>query len=214
MRVVVGKPVRRTPVFSDEMTYIEFNPTWTVPKTIAVEDLLPKIRRNPGMLEAQGIRVLARGTDGAYAVDPAHVDWNAVGSGAFPFRLRQAPGPKNPLGRVKFMFPNDFSVYLHDTPKRELFARAQRAFSSGCIRVEKPVELAELLLQGTPGWDRQRIDAVIEQGKTRTVTLASPVPVHLVYLTAWQDSDGKLQFREDLYGRDSRLLQFIFKNGV
>ncbi len=213
MRVVVGQPFRRTPVFSDEITYLEFNPTWTVPKTIFAEDLLPKIRRNPAMLEAQGITVLARGTDGAYAINPNSVDWNAVAGSGSPYRLRQAPGPKNPLGRVKFMFPNDFSVYLHDTPKRELFARSQRAFSSGCIRVEKPLELAEILLAGTPDWDRSRIDAVIERGKTRTVTLTQPVPIHLVYLTAWLGTDGELQFREDLYGRDSRLLQIIFKNG-
>ncbi|MCU0837187.1 MAG: L,D-transpeptidase family protein [Rhodospirillales bacterium] len=214
MRVVVGQPFRRTPVFSDEITYLEFNPTWTVPKTIFAEDLLPKIRRNPAMLEAQGITVLARGTDGAYAVNPNSVDWNAVGGSGSPYRLRQEPGPKNPLGRVKFMFPNDFSVYLHDTPKRELFARSQRAFSSGCIRVEKPLELAENLLEATPGWDRARIDAVIERGKTRTVTLAQPVPIHLVYLTAWLGTDGELQFREDLYGRDNKLLQIIFKNGA
>jgi murein L,D-transpeptidase YcbB/YkuD len=212
MRVVVGQPVRRTPVFSDEITYLEFNPTWTVPRTILVEDLLPKIRRNPAMLEAQGIRVIGRGSDGAYSVDPAAIDWNAVGAGGFPYRLRQAPGPKNPLGRVKFMFPNDFSIYLHDTPKRELFARSQRAFSSGCIRVEKPLELAERLLSDLPGWDRSRIDSVIAQGKTRTVTLARPVPIHLIYLTAWLDGEGNLQFREDFYGRDSRLLQFLVKN--
>lgn len=212
MRVVVGQPFRRTPVFGGEITYLEFNPTWTVPKTIAVEDLLPKIRRNPRILEAQGIRVLARGADGTYAVDPSAVNWHAVGSDHFPYKLRQAPGPQNPLGRVKFMFPNAFAVYLHDTPKRELFARAERAFSSGCIRVEQPLELAEALLATTPGWDRQRIEAVIERGVTRQVTLARPVAIHLVYLTAWLDGEGQLQFREDLYGRDSRLLQFIFKN--
>lgn len=214
MRVVVGQPVRRTPVFSDEITYLEFNPTWTVPSTIAVEDLLPKIRRNPGMLEAQGINVYARGAEGSYVVDPANVDWSAVGKGAFPYRLRQQAGPRNPLGRVKFIFPNPYAVYLHDTPSRGLFQRSKRAFSSGCIRVEKPLELAERLLANTPGWSRERIDAAIDSGRTRSVTLAKPVTVHLVYLTAWQDRDGKMQFREDLYGRDTRLLEALFKNAA
>lgn len=214
MRVVVGQPVRRTPVFSDEISYLEFNPTWTVPSTIAVEDLLPKIRRDPGMLHAQGISVYARGAEGSYAVDPADVDWSTARKGAFPYRLRQDAGPRNPLGRVKFMFPNPYAIYLHDTPSRGLFQRSRRAFSSGCIRVEKPVELAERLLAGTPGWSRQRIDAAIDSGKTRSVSLAAPVPVHLVYLTAWQDGDGKMQFREDLYGRDTRLLEALFKNAA
>ena len=202
-RVVVGRPVRSTPVFSDEISYIEFNPYWHVPRTILIKDKLPILRSNPASLTAQKIRVVA---PGGAVVDPTTIDWSSVSSANFPYSLRQDPGERNALGRIKFMFPNPFDVYLHDTPSRSLFRRSQRAFSSGCIRVEKPAELAEFLLRGNEGWTRGRIEQAIASRKNRAVTLATPVPVHLVYFTAWLDREGRVQFRNDLYNRDAQLV--------
>lgn len=200
MRVVVGERDKETPIFSDEISYIEINPYWNVPKSIAYKEKLPQLRRNPYALNSQNIRVFA---PGGGAVDPGTVNWAAVGPN-FPYRLRQEPGPKNALGRIKFMFPNPYDVYMHDTPSRALFKRQVRAFSHGCIRVEKPMELAEFLLGS--GWPRTRIERAIDSGKNTPITLARPVPVHLVYLTAWVDAEGVVQFRDDLYNRDARLV--------
>lgn len=200
MRVVVGERDKETPVFSDEISYIEVNPYWNVPKSIAYKEKLPQLRRNPYALVGQNIRVLA---PGGGEVNPGTIDWAAVGAN-FPYRLRQDPGPRNALGRIKFMFPNPYDVYMHDTPSRSLFKRQVRAFSHGCIRVEKPMELAEYLLRGS--WSRERIQRAIDGGKNRSMQLDKPVAVHLVYLTAWVDPNGLVQFREDLYNRDARLV--------
>jgi L,D-transpeptidase YcbB len=200
MRVVVGERENETPVFSDEISYIEINPYWNVPKSIAYKEKLPQLRRNPNALAAQNIKVIG---PGGTPINPASIDWSTVGAN-FPYRLRQEPGPRNALGRIKFMFPNPYDVYLHDTPSRALFKRQVRAFSHGCIRVEKPMELAEFLLRGS--WSRERIQKAIDAGKNRAITLMKPVPVHLVYLTAWVDPEGMVQFRDDLYNRDARLV--------
>lgn len=202
MRTIVGKPERSTPEFSGLITYLEINPTWTVPRTIAVEDLLPRFSDNPGYLAAKGYSVFARGGG---MVDPAAIDWNAALAAGFPYWLRQKPGPGNALGRVKFMFPNAFDVYLHDTPSRGLFSQQTRAFSSGCIRVEQPLKLAVKLLEANGGWSEERVRAAIASGATRAVTLSRPVPVHLAYLTAWRGADGAVHFRDDIYGRDRTL---------
>jgi murein L,D-transpeptidase YcbB/YkuD len=204
MRVMVGRTYRRTPVFSGMMTYLVLAPYWHVPRNLAVQDQLPLIRRDAGHFATQGIRVfLGSGAD-AEEIDPATVDWSKVGPRDFPYRLRQDPGPRNALGGVKFMFPNKFNVYLHDTPSRELFDRPQRDFSSGCIRVEQPIELAEFLLAGTE-WTRERLLTAITRRQEQTVRLPSPVPVHILYWTAWAERDGTIQFRQDIYDRDGRL---------
>jgi murein L,D-transpeptidase YcbB/YkuD len=203
MRVVVGRPARSTPAFSDEITYLELNPYWHVPRTILIEDKLPILRSNPGVLTAQGIRVIA---PGGVRVDPTVIDWSTVSARNFPYTLRQDPGERNALGRIKFMFPNAYDIYLHDTPSRGLFRRPMRAFSSGCIRVERPLDLAEYLLRANGDWSRERIQRAIAAGKNRSVTLAKPVPVHLLYLTAWMGRDGRVQFRDDFYNRDGRLV--------
>jgi murein L,D-transpeptidase YcbB/YkuD len=136
------------------------------------------------------------------------VDWSRVTARNFPYRLRQGPGPANALGRVKFMFPNKFSVYLHDTPAQELFGKEARAFSSGCIRLEAPLVLAELLLADNPAWPRSAIDAAVASGREQTITLGAKIPVHLLYWTAWIDpEDGLLNFRDDIYGRDIPVLR-------
>jgi murein L,D-transpeptidase YcbB/YkuD len=199
-RVQVGKPYRATPVFRSEITYLVFNPTWTVPPTILREDIIPAQRRDPGTLERMGLKVLdADGTE----VPASAVNWSGR---SIPYRLRQDPGPTNALGRVKFMFPNAHSVYLHDTPSKNLFDADDRAFSSGCIRVEGPLTLAERLLAGEPDWNRVAIDSAVESGRTRTVTLKTPVPVLLSYWTAWVPRSGEVQFRRDIYGRDAKIL--------
>jgi len=138
-------------------------------------------------------------------VPTSSIDWSTATPRNFRYMLRQAAGPTNALGRVKFMFPNSHSVYLHDTPSKDLFERSDRAFSSGCIRVENPLELAALLLAGQKGWDRAALDAAIAAGETRTITLAKRVPVLLLYWTAWVDADNTLQLRRDLYGRDAKV---------
>jgi murein L,D-transpeptidase YcbB/YkuD len=205
MRVLVGRPYRRTPVFSDTMRYLVLSPYWNVPRNIAVQDKLPLIKRDPGYLAKQQMRVFSGDGGAATELDPATIDWSQVTPATFAYRLRQDPGPLNALGQVKFMFPNAYNVYLHDTPSRELFARASRDFSSGCIRLEKPVELALALLRDDPTWTRARVDSVIARRAERTIVLAAPVPVHLLFWTAWAGPDGTIQFRRDLYGRDARL---------
>jgi L,D-transpeptidase YcbB len=187
------------------MTYLVFSPHWYVPSTIAIQNKLPLIRRDPGYVARQNFKLFRDGEGGATRVDPRSVDWSAVSARNFPYRLRQDPGPRNALGRVKFMFPNPYHVYLHDTPSRELFAKTERAFSSGCIRLEKPIELAEYLLRDDPRWSRQKILATIERGAEQVVQLPTTVPVHLWYWTAWVDAQGRLNFRKDVYERDKAL---------
>ncbi len=208
MRVVVGQPYRRTPVFSDRISYLVINPYWEVPPSIAAKDKLPLIKADPSYLAAQGYDLLQGWGEQERKIDPATVDWTAVTARNFPYRLRQKPGPFNALGAIKFMFPNKFSVYLHDTPSRDLFARDARAFSSGCIRLQAPLDLAELLLNDQTNWTRAAIETVRASGMEQTVRLSRQVPVHLQYWTAWVDRiDGQLHFTDDIYGRDEPVLR-------
>ncbi len=202
MNVVVGKPYSRTPVFSDAIRYLEFNPYWNVPTGLAIKEELPRLRANPAARAAAGFEAV-RGNE-VYSL--TSIDWNQVGPGNFPFMLRQRPGANNALGRVKFMFPNSHDVYLHDTPSRELFSRSARAFSHGCIRLQRPLDLAVEVLQagGVDGWTRQRIDRVVASQERTVVNLAEPLPVHLTYLTAWVDG-GAPNFRADVYEHDAKL---------
>jgi murein L,D-transpeptidase YcbB/YkuD len=203
MSVVVGKPYSRTPVFSDQVRYLEFNPYWTVPADIAVKEELTRLRTNPSSLSALGFEAVS----GTKAYDLRSINWNNYGPGNFPFQLRQQPGPKNSLGRVKFMFPNVHNVYLHDTPAQSLFSRNERAFSHGCIRLSRPLDLAYqvLIAGGVPGWTLERIQDVVAAEKNTVVNLAKPLPVHITYLTAWVDDDG-INFRKDIYEQDAKLL--------
>jgi len=198
-RVVVGKDQRETPIFRSKITYVVFNPTWTIPPGILVKDKLPVLRRNPGALKAMNIRVL----DGSgREVNPYSVNWNQYGPSRLPpYQFVQDPGPNNALGLVKIMFPNPYLVYLHDSPAKSLFEQDQRTFSSGCIRVQQPFELAALVLND-PQWNPQSIDAVIATRQTRTVNLKTPVPVLILYWTAQPRPDGQVNFRNDVYGRD------------
>ena len=208
-RTMVGKPYRQTPLFKAEMTYVVFNPTWTVPPTILAEDYLPALRRDPGYLNSKGLKVVDRA---GRVVNSSQIDWAQYSPKHSSYMLRQDPGPKNALGRVKFMFPNDHAVYLHDTPSKALFSRTDRAFSSGCIRVENALELAKLVLNDEAEWDQQAIDRVLRSGKTRNVFLHEPIPVFLLYWTAWLGADGRVNFRHDLYDRD-KVVQRELANG-
>jgi len=204
MRVVVGKTYRRTPVFSDMMTYMVVNPYWTVPTTILLNDIVPKARRNPDYLKKERIRVYEGWSENAPELDPAAIDWSKVSKNRLPYRLRQDPGPGNSLGTIKFMFPNQFDVYLHDTPHHELFSRSTRAFSSGCIRIEKPLQLALYLLDD-PAWDEARLRRLIASRVETVLKVPRPILVMLVYMTAWVDEDGIVQFRQDIYERDKAI---------
>jgi L,D-transpeptidase YcbB len=202
--IQVGLPYHRTPVFTKEMEYIEFNPYWNVPTSIAVNEYLPKLRANPGVLAAQNIDVLAGGAP----VSASAVSWSSYGKGNFPFRLRQRPGSGNALGRVKFMFPNQFNVYMHDTPSKSNFDRAQRYFSHGCLRLRDPISMAEVLL-APQGISREKIESIVAGGRNTTVKLEEPLPVHVVYITSFVNKDGSVHFREDVYGRDKIVLEAL-----
>lgn len=211
-RVVVGKADdTRTPEFSDVMSYFVVNPTWHIPDSIAQRVYLPKLKKNPNTLANSNMRIFTRsGTE----INPGLVDFNQFTQGNFPFRIKQNPSDANALGRVKFMFPNQFSIYLHDTPHRELFARTERAFSNGCIRVEQPLELAYLLLQGQVPDPQASFDGWLAAKSERTVQLQRPIPVTLEYRTVFVDDAGVIQQRFDVYGRDAEVFRALEAQGV
>ena len=222
MKVIVGKRFHETPVFSDTMTFVVFNPEWNIPRSIATSEVVPKILSEPGYAESQGIEVVD--ADGR-RIDPSAVLGRGASQAGDPaaegaeerrvqatlpagYRLRQAPGRKNPLGHVKFMFPNEHNIYLHDTPADSLFASSERDFSHGCIRLERPLELADYVLHGGD-WTPERIRKVVAGSQRTEAKLPEPIPVHLTYFTAWVDDDGQVEFRDDLYGHDARLAKAL-----
>ena len=201
-KVQVGKPFRKTPVFKSKIKYMVFNPTWTVPPTILKEDLLPKLKKSTDYLRQKNISVIDRK---GKIIDPDSVDWSRYKKSA-PFTFRQEPGPNNALGRIKFIFPNKHFVYLHDSPSRALYGRQERAFSSGCIRVQKNIELAELLLDDPEKWNRESIQELIDSNETKRVNLPKPKPVLLLYVTIWFDENNNIEFKKDVYERDQQVL--------
>jgi L,D-transpeptidase YcbB len=209
-RVVVGQPYRRTPVFTDRMSYLVINPSWEVPHRLATQDQLPRIRANPDYLHELGFAVLQGWGAEERRMDPDEIDWQSLSRNHFPFRLRQAPGPDNALGRVKFMFPNRHNVYLHDTPAHGLFALEERALSSGCIRLEDAGALTRwLLTERSTLKTPEQLTAVFNSGRETTVRLDRHIPVHLLYWTAWIDEDDRVHFRRDVYQRDRRLIDAL-----
>lgn len=206
-RAMVGKTYRQTPVFRGDIRYMELNPTWTVPPGILRNDVLPAIKRDPGYLERKNMSVIDR--DGKI-VDPTTIDWQSYSKGV-PYTFRQEPGPNNALGRIKFIFPNEHFVFLHDTPSRGLFDRAERAFSSGCIRVEDPIRFAEVLtkLDNQPNWDEPALQEVLDTRKTQRVLMKTPLPVLILYLTASMDTGNRVRFLRDVYERDTKLLKAL-----
>ncbi|MEM9148031.1 MAG: L,D-transpeptidase family protein [Pseudomonadota bacterium] len=206
-RVVIGKSRRhRTPEFSDEMEYMVVNPTWHVPNSIATEEILPELQADPTYLERKNMRLVGS--------DAEPIDWEFVTPATFPGRLKQGPGAGNALGKVKFMFPNDHAIYLHDTPAKSLFRRDRRAYSHGCVRVQEPFEFAYHLLAPQQEDPRAFFDRLVRRGSEKYVNLQEHVPVHLVYRTAWVDASGVDQFRADIYGRDKRVFAALEKAGV
>jgi L,D-transpeptidase YcbB len=203
-RVVVGRPYRQTPSFTSQITSLELNPTWTVPPTILAQDILPKVRENLLYLREKKLQVFDRS---GQIIDPVTVNWQLPAS-RFPYVLRQPPGDDNALGRIKFLFPNPHTVYLHDTPARDLFAQPARVFSSGCIRIERPLELAEILLRDHT-WDAASLQTAIDTGKRQRLTLSTPVTIMLFYLTAFPDEHGDVHFRADVYDRDRAVLDAL-----
>ena len=209
--VVVGRQERQTPAFTANMAYVVLSPKWNVPRSIAVKDKLPQLKRSPYALARQGIRVF---NSAGQEIKPGAVNWRAVSANNFNYQLRQDAGPRNALGGIKFMFPNPYNVYLHDTPSRNLFSRSQRTFSSGCIRISNPVELAEYLLKFDPKWNRDAIKTASTSGKQRVVNLPRTMPVYLVYWTAWVDEEGLVNFRDDIYQRDKPMTRALYEGGA
>lgn len=206
-RVVIGKTYHKTPVFTEDMTYLVINPYWNVPSSIANREYLPKLKQDAGYLQRQGIRVLDRS---GKEVNPFSVNW--AGMSRMPYRLRQDTGEKNALGRVKFMFPNKYNVYIHDTPAKSLFEKDLRVFSHGCVRVENPLDLAVVILEDE-GWSRDRIGEQVNSGKRRIVKLKQKIPVYVTYITAFANKDGTIHFRRDVYGRDETLAEQLLTGG-
>jgi murein L,D-transpeptidase YcbB/YkuD len=204
-RVQIGKPYRQTPVFKSEIKYLVLNPTWTIPPGILAKDILPAVKRDPNYLKARNIAVIDRS---GKTVNQDRIQWSKYSGRNFPYQLRQEPGPNNALGLIKIIFPNQHFVYIHDTPSKSLFDHTERAFSSGCIRTEKPFELAEILLNNPAKWNQQSFQRVIETRKTQTVMLPKHVPVLLFYWTvAALQPDGGVRFKRDPYKRDAVVLE-------
>ncbi|MEZ7797871.1 L,D-transpeptidase [Citrobacter pasteurii] len=199
-RVIVGRPDRKTPMMSSALNNVVVNPPWNVPPTLARKDILPKLWNDPGYLERHGYTVM-RGWNSKETIDPWQVDWATITASNLPFRFQQAPGARNSLGRYKFNMPSSDAIYLHDTPNHNLFQKDTRALSSGCVRVNKASELANMLLQDA-GWNDTRISDALKQGDTRYVNIRQNIPVNLYYLTAFVGSDGRTQYRTDIYNYD------------
>ena len=215
MPVIVGKTRHKTPVFSQTMRYVVFNPYWNIPDSIAEHEMVPKMVHDPDYLRKQRIRIFAGWDKNAGEVNPTTIDWKTIGAGIKRYRLRQDSGPDNALGTIKFIFPNRYNVYMHDTPAHSLFKHTNRSFSHGCIRVSEPRKLALYILgHDDKGWSKERIDTLIREGKHVVIPLKKPFPVHILYRTALVDPrNNVLHFYNDVYGRDSLLAEALFTDG-
>jgi len=213
MRVIVGDEKHPTPVLTENLTYADINPVWNVPRKIVIEEILPKLAMKPDYLVQNGFKILSDWSSDARELTLKETGWSHDRVEDFPYRLQQAAGDGNALGSIKFIFPNEFSVYLHDTPAKGLFKKAQRTLSHGCVRVEKPKALAlALFIEQFDPWDDKRLDEVIASGENIKVVLENPLPVYVVYFTSWVDDAGKVHFSRDFYGRDRRLARVLFLN--
>ncbi|WP_241738887.1 L,D-transpeptidase family protein [Pontibacter beigongshangensis] len=209
MRVIVGKTMHSTPIFSDKLEYVVAAPYWNVPNSIVENEIKPAMLRNPNWLETQNMEIVTKEKN-PKPIEASSIDWENVTEKDFPYMVRQKPGPKNSLGTIKFLFPNEYAVYLHDTPAGSLFSQTQRGFSHGCVRVEKPMNLATYLLQDMPEWNESRLQETIAAGEETWITLPKKVQVYLVYFTSWVDDAGNVHFREDIYGHDKKLENELF----
>ncbi len=211
MRIIAGKDEQRSCILSAKMTYLELNPFWRVPDSIAAKEILPQVKKDSSYLAKKNMKVFKDWSDNAKEVDPMRINWSIVRANNLSYKFRQEPGPLNPLGTIKFMFPNECEIYLHDTTERHLFGMSRRDFSHGCIRVEKPIELATYLLRNKETWTQKKIVTEIRKGKRQVVMLPEPVDVYIFYGTAWVDRDGSLQFRDDIYHADEISYDFPLK---
>ena len=212
MRVVVGRRRSPTPVFSDRITYLEINPTWTLPPSVVVKEIVPALKKNKHYLEENHMFVVSIADAKRDTVEPRKVPWKEADSDSFLYLVIQEAGPDNPLGQIKLMCPNEYDVYLHDSPMRSRFAVAVRDYSHGCVRLEHATELADSLLGLTPA-DTVRTDSLVALGSWKRVRVRDWVPVHFLYWTAWVDEAGRLCFREDIYGLDERLDAALRRRG-
>jgi len=212
--VIDGRPDRQTPFINSRIVNMLINPSWHVPVSLAKKDILPKLRKNPHYLEKLGFVIAGRDSDPAGVT----INWKAVDPDHFPYKLRQTPGDLNSLGQLKFNFSNPFDVYMHGTPHQELFEKAERDFSSGCVRLEDPISVGEILLAHTTDkeghWTEQRIQDEIDTGKTYFVTLAKPMPVFFLYWSVFAGDDGQINFRKDIYGYDQLLIEKLKENAT
>jgi len=218
MRTITGDKKHTSPSFQSKITQVVFNPTWTVPVSIAVKELLPQQIKDPNFLSKSDMEVFIKDKKGNRDAsnakyNPQDIDWSQLSENNFPYLLVQRPGPENSLGRIKFQTPNKFGIYLHDTPYRHLFNRDVRALSHGCIRLEKPKQLAAMLLgenlNPTPESANQVV-SLIDAKETIRHNLTQTVPVYIIYMTTWVDKDGLIQVRDDIYGRDSKISNTLF----
>lgn len=206
-KVVVGKEITRTSIFKGNISQIILNPYWNVPNSIIRNEILPILKRNPSYLKKNNMEVLANNN----IINPLSINWHNYKKN-IPFAIRQKPGEDNALGKIKFVFPNNFSIYLHDTPSKNLFNESKRAFSHGCIRIQEPKKLALYLLRGNENWNEEKVDTILKKNKTFGISLKPNIPIYIVYFTAWVDSKGDINFRNDLYNLDSQLEKEIFSN--
>ena len=209
-RVVVGKRKNKTPIFSSELTQLILNPYWNVPNSITNKEIIPMIQQDPDYLAKNNMKVLGIFNNQTHEINPETLDWSSIDLTGTPLRIRQEPGAKNSLGRIKFIFPNTYSVYLHDTPARSLFTHSQRAFSHGCIRVEDAFGLAEVLLADNEDWSKDDLYYLVNRSRNKTVKLDTPMPIHITYMTAWVDDQDVVHFRPDIYNRDRKFANSLY----
>jgi murein L,D-transpeptidase YcbB/YkuD len=210
MAVVVGKPERPTKAFRAQITGIRFNPTWTVPPNIKTKDMLPLLQEDPHALSDRGIEFIEGDGAGARTIDPAGIDWKNISKGELArIRMVQSAGDHNALGRIRVLMPNEYDIYMHDTNHPEFFNMSQRTESSGCIRLSQPADMARFVLAQNKGWSDEKMNALIEAGKTVEVPAAERFPVFVLYQTVWPDGDGGLVYGADIYGEDRRLLKAL-----
>lgn len=207
MKAIVGKTMTHTPIFNDQLKNVVLNPFWNIPHTIMVEEVLPAIQKDSTYLDRLNIEVFAA-YDYEHPIDPSSINWDTIQAEKFPYQLRQKSGDGNALGRVKFIFPNNYDVYLHDTPQRYLFQNQERDYSHGCIRIEDPFWLASYLLENK---SEQELRQVKDEDKWYKIPAGKQLPVYIVYFTAWVDKDGKLNLREDIYNHDQKLARLLFE---
>jgi murein L,D-transpeptidase YcbB/YkuD len=208
MRVVVGRKQRQTQSFIADIEGVRFNPGWTVPPTIKREDILPKLRENPDYLTDKGMELIQNTSEGPVTIDPDSVDWHRITNQELRgLDMVQIPGVHNPLGTIRILMPNRYNIYLHDTNERQYFDRTLRAQSSGCIRMQDPAKMAAFVMAGTKGWSAEKMESLIADGKTHDVKIANPIPVYILYYSAWTDEYGRIIFGNDIYDLDKKLIR-------